>query len=335
MFVPVTSQTLAPHPFVDYDENRLAWIAVNELVAEHDTYTPRLLFLEGSSGTGKTLLASHAVKLLHGRNPEANILYWTEAYGRAKAAKFQGAPPDLLILDNFHEWRGTKHAREVLCRAIDLVLEAGNAVLIASQLSTAELSNPGQRIVSRIRGGVVLNLPFPGSRGRKKLLKHFAKRYKVKISGDSIAHLARSLYGSPDDLRNHIEQINHELKFEDQEADSAFIDQYVDRFFRSRAPSMAEITQAVANKFETSSTQICSRSKDQVTAFSRHIAVYLSHELTSASLKQIGQFFGGRAHSTILHSVKRMSLELAEDAKLACEVRSLRQRLLKLPDLPR
>ncbi len=300
------------------------------------------LFIYGEVGQGKTHLA-HAIgnyaRLLH---PERLILYldadqFTQQYVEAVRGKrydqfitrFQGL--DLLILDDIQFLIGRESTQETFFQLFKKLHEADRQIVITADAAPQELKGLAERITSRFSWGLAAQLQPPDYETRLAILQYKVRQEGLDIAEDILIFLAEHIQSHVRDLEGVIIQLMAEASINRREISIALAKEIVQRFRpqRSRILAIEQIIQAVANYFRIHPDELRGKSRKKDVAYARHIAVYLSRKYTQHALKAIGERFGGRDHSTILHSIEWVEETTHVNRELSQQLQELERILFR------
>lgn len=300
------------------------------------------LFIYGEVGQGKTHLA-HAIgnyaRMLH---PEKLILYldadqFTHQYVDAVRSKrydqflsrFQAL--DLLILDDVQFLIGREATQDTFFQLFKKLHEAGRQIVITADAAPQELKGLADRITSRFSWGLAAQLLPPDYETRLEILKYKVRQEGLDIAEEILVYLAEHIQSHVRDLEGVIIQLMAEASINRREISLALAREIVQRFRpqRSRVLTIEQIIQAVANYFRFHPEELRGKSRKKEVAYARHIAVYLSRKYTQHALKAIGERFGGRDHSTILHSIEWVKEAIHVNRELSQQLQELERILFR------
>lgn len=321
-------------PFLVLDENRLAWTAVDSLRENKESTLPQpeSILIYGPSGCGK----SHLCELLQSDENSMAIVsssdFATQVARNYKAANTfdpvsEYSPLNLLILEDVQHLCRHQSVQRVLATLMDELRRAKTMLVCTSNQPPAELKGLVPRLANRFRGGLCVGVRIPGPAARVKLLSHFCSHLQIAIPRPVLRLFANELSVSPRELLGillRFEQLAAQQKvMPDARLARAFLNQEI-------APStvtVESISKAVARQFGVRLSDMRSSARDHVVAVPRQCAMYLARELTGDHYSKIGDYFGGRSHSTVLHACNRIRQQLDDDAGLRQQLKRVRQML--------
>jgi len=334
--------SLGADPFLVLPENRFAYTAIAELMQRPPTQPPRPVFLYGPSGVGKTHLARHCIRQLLRSNSE---LAFQQATASQYVADFQqvvaqqgladlsesGRGLDLFVLEDLQGIERRSEVQRQLLALTDELIANGCQVLWTSRKSPGELLDFSPKLVNRLHAGVTAGLSLPGPESRFSLLEHFARARQIAMTADGIRLLTDELAVSPRELLAAVTQLDAQAKLKRCTIDREFVRRFLANEIKPQGIELADIARAVAQHFGIAVAGLRSRSRGQGVVLPRQCAMYLSRELTGMGLQKIGQYYGNRDHSTVVHSCQKVQSLLEEDATLRVHITQIRGALGATP----
>ena len=332
--------------FVEGPSNRMACAAART-VAESDGSAARFnpLFIHAGVGLGKTHLLQAIAWAASARNKGVKILYLTAEYFmwrfasaiRDKTAldfKESLRDIDLLLIDDMQFLQGQSIQQE-FCHLLNALIDSAKQVVVAADRPPSELESLDDRVKSRLRGGVALEVSRPDLEMRQSIL---GLRYdearkedpQLDIPDDILDFVATKVASSGRDLEGAFNQLLVQHRFSEGPLDPEAISKMLGHLVLSgeqRRVRIEDIQKVVARHYDVSKNDLLSNRRTRVIVRPRQIAMYLSKMMTPRSLPEIGRRFGGRDHTTVLHAVRKIGELKDEDPKLSHEIELL-QRLI-------
>jgi chromosomal replication initiator protein len=310
-------------PFLVLPENRFAFEAVSSI----GEGLPRAVFVHGPSGAGKSHLARHAVRLFLSRHTDARVLHLTAGefaadFSEASSAKtiplFQSATRefDLFVLEDLQILDRRVQTQLQILALINDLAATGCQIVWTSRLSPGELSGIDRKLLSRFRGGVVAPLRSPGAESRVRLLNHFAVVKGLPLPAAAAGLLAARLDVSPRELWAALGRLDVHAQRHGRPVDSDLVRKFLHHEVAPPKPRLDDICRAVARQFGISVRDLRSRGQSRGLVLPRQCAMLLARQFSGRSLEQIGHYFGGRDHSTVIHACRRLARLMPHEAEL-------------------
>jgi chromosomal replication initiator protein len=314
--------------FIVGNENRLVASAVNRLMQPAPSLTaPRLLALFGRTGTGKTHLANGLVRHWNEQHGGECAAYVTagdfyrqllDAIKRQATSEFHRALRNhkLLAIDDLHQLPTEDYVSRELRFTLDAFEESGGTIIVTSRRPVDTLANISPDLRSRFAAALSLQLAPPGGAARVRIIRRASESLGHPLSEQAVANLAANVDGTVSDLFGAIFK-----QCASGDGDPGL------RF--ARQLQLRQIIAAVSRHFRLPQKQIKSQSRRQSIVTARAVAIYLARELTDASYEQIGRALGGRDHSTIIHSYRKIERERSHTPELQEAIEELTRAIRK------
>lgn len=311
-------------PFLALPENRFAFEAISSVGEDPQ----RPIYIYGPAGVGKSHLARHAVRLFLSRRPQARVEQMTaaefaaefaEASSRRTIPLFQAATREfeMFVIEDLQVLARRRETQVQLLALCDELASMGCQIVWTSRNSPGDLPNFPRKLVTRFRAGVTAQIRSPGPASRARLLKHFALSRELVLHGESAELLAEGLPVSPRELWAALGQVESISRQHRKPIDSDLVRRFLQKEVAAPKPRLEAISRAVARQFGISSGQLRSRQQTRGVVVPRQCAMLAARQLTGQSLEKIGQFFGGRDHTTVIHACRRLRKLLGQDAELS------------------
>ena len=321
--------------FVIGPGNRLAHgaaLAVAE--APSEAYNP--LFLHGPPGLGKTHLLAAIANYLRENAPALSVRYTTaESFTNefvaalktsgAEAFKARYRDIDVLLIDDVQFLQGKPATEEEFFHTFNALYESGSQLVLSADRIPSELSTLAARLRDRFEWGLTVAVEPPNLATRLTVLRHLVAEAGVEVTdSDALTELANRIDANVRQLRGALTRVLAHASLMAKPVSSELIAEIVPRHRRSQPTSVEEIQQRVAEGFGISRAELVGSSRAATPLRARQVAIFLTRDLTDLSLPQIGRLYGGRDHTTVLNSLRRVEASLDEDGELAEKVRELR-----------
>ncbi len=316
--------------------NRLAHgaaLAVAE--APSEAYNP--LFLHGPPGLGKTHLLAAIANYLHDNAPGLSVRYTTaesftnEFVGALKstgadAFKARYRDIDVLLIDDVQFLEGKPATEEEFFHTFNALHESGSQLVLSADRIPSELSTLASRLRDRFEWGLAVPVEPPNLATRLTVLRHLVEEAGIEIADSgALTELANRIDANVRQLHGALTRVIAHASMLAKPLSSELIAEVIPRTARSaQATSVEEIQQQVAERFGISRAELIGSSRAATPLRARQVAIFLTREMTDLSLPQIGRLYGGRDHSTVLNSLRRVEASLGEDEALSQKVADLR-----------
>ncbi|HEX5713041.1 MAG TPA: chromosomal replication initiator protein DnaA [Solirubrobacterales bacterium] len=337
--VPLDGVELNPNytfdRFVIGGGNRLAHgaaLAVAE--APSEAYNP--LFLHGPPGLGKTHLLAAIANYLRANAPGLSVRYTTaESFTNefvvalksagAEAFKARYRDLDVLLIDDVQFLEGKPATEEEFFHTFNALYESGSQLVLSADRIPSELSTLASRLRDRFEWGLTVAVEPPNLATRLTVLRRLVQEAGVEIADtEALTELANRIDANVRQLHGALTRVIAHASLMAKPLSSELIAEVIPRGRPARTTSVEEIQQRVAEAFGVSRAELVGSSRAATPLRARQVAIFLTRELTDLSLPQIGRLYGGRDHSTVLNSLRRVEAGLIEDTELADRVQELR-----------
>ena len=303
--------------------------------SERPTFNP--LFLYGGVGLGKTHLMHAIAHAIQVRRPNQRVVYLSAekfmySFVRALKSKdtfsFKEAlrSVDVLMIDDVQFISGKESTQEEFFHTFNALIDQGKQIVISADRSPADLDDIGDRLRSRLSSGLVADIHPTTYELRLNILSKKASAMGVCVPDPVLEFLAhrissniRELEGSLTRLVAHVQLVGRTLSLETAQDVLKDILRANDKRL-----TIEDIQKQVAEHFHLRVADMQSSRRSRSIARPRQVAMFLSKQLTSRSLPEIGRRFGGRDHTTVIHAVKKVSQLMEADPSFADDVRLLK-----------
>jgi chromosomal replication initiator protein len=331
--------------FVAGPENRSALLAVQDLATALAARRPGSispLFLHGPAGTGKTHLVHALVEEATRARPDLVIALLAAGdlepvSHSASVAEVDPAPDvasadpleaarhsDLVVLEDLHHLSG--RAVEPLVQLLDELHACPRPVVVTATVGPQQLGHRGERfparLTSRLAAGLIVGLEPLQPERRVTLLADGAQRRQLAVGRDVLTWLAEHLSGGRA-LEGALTRLELLTRLHGRPPDVATVVAHFREQAEAAQVTVERIAQRVSGYFRLEPRQLQSRRRVRHVLWPRQVGMYLARQLTGLSLEQIGAFFGGRDHSTVLHACRKVEQALDRDPLVSGVVRQL------------
>jgi len=327
--------------FVKGKCNELAYAAA-EAVAENPgktEYNP--LFLYGGVGLGKTHIMHSIGNYVVDNFPHLKVLYVTsedftsefitaireETKDRFKK-KYREA--DVLLMDDVQFLEGKIETQEEMFHTFNTLYNNSKQIVLTSDQPPKELVNLEARLTSRFAMGLLADVNIPDYETRTAILEKKLDIEHLNIPQNVKDYITRNVVSNIRDLEGALNKLTAYTKLANAKITLELAEQVLkDLFNPNQRPDITvpHIQQVVATHFGVTPADLAGRKRTQGIVMPRQIAMYLSRKLLDVSLPDVGKFFGGRDHSTVIHSCEKIANEIESDVKLRVLVNDLERNI--------
>jgi len=311
--------------FVVGPSNQFAHAAATA-VAQSPSRAYNPLFLYGGVGLGKTHLIQSVGFYLRENSPHLRTAYVSaerftnemiSSIGNRMQVEFREKyrQVDVLLLDDVQFLAGKTGTQEELFHTFNALHEAQKQIVISSDCHPRELQSIEERLRSRFEWGLIADIQPPDLETKVAILYEKAKAPGVHLPEDVALFFAEKIQSNIRELEGCLIRLIAYSNFKGKPIDMELARETFQSLFaeNDHSVSIDEIQKYVASQFKMRVSDLKSRTKRSKIVFPRQIAMYLAKELTSASLPEIGEQFGGKHHSTVLHSIGKVGLMMKKD----------------------
>jgi chromosomal replication initiator protein len=305
--------------FVTGKANQLARAAAIQ-VAEHPGTAYNPLFIYGGVGLGKTHLIQAIGNLLHQINPAASVRYihaeqYVSDVVRAYQHKaFDGFKKyyhslDLLLIDDIQFFSGKNRTQEEFFYAFNALIEAHKQVIITCDTYPKEISGMEDRLISRFGWGLTVAIEPPELEMRVAILLKKAEADNVRLSEDIAFFIANHIQSNVRELEGGLKRVLAYARFANAAVTVDLAREALKDLLavQVRQVSIDNIQRIVADYYKIKVSDMYSKKRSRTIARPRQVAMALAKELTHMSLPDIGDAFGGRDHTTVLHGCRKIA----------------------------
>jgi chromosomal replication initiator protein len=299
-------------------------------------YNP--LFIFGNVGMGKTHLMQAIGNYVH-ENTENKVVYVTSedflngymdgiAEGKMNSFKNKFRNTDVLLIDDIQFLQGKPGVQDELFHTFNALINAKKALVFTSDRPPSELKKFHERLLSRFVQGTKVDLQPPGYEERYAILKKAISNRKTDIPDEIIDFLSKNISSNVRDLIAALNTLTDYTELMGKPITLEIVQQRLkDVFNAPRQPylSMDNIIRVVADYFSLTPNDLKGKKKSQNIVFPRQLAMYIGREMTEYSTTELGQEFGGRDHTTVMHSIERIKAKLLTDPSLETTIESIKR----------
>lgn len=300
-------------------------------------YNP--LFIFGSVGLGKTHLLQAICHDIQRNNHAANIVYiscetfinhFIEAVemGSVQEFRYRYRNSDMLVIDDVQFLAHKDSSQEEFFHTFNCLYQARKQIVLSSDRPPNEIETLTERLISRFSWGLVSGIDRPCYETRLAIIRKKAKLKNIKIPDEVIAFLGRAIESNTRELEGAITKLQGLAMLDDGQITLELARQVVPAQPASSWDlSIDHIVEAVTAHFNVKLTELQSKRRTKTLTLPRQVCMFLARQLTRRSLEEIGGYFGGRDHSTVLHATKTIQAALETDPALRAAVGNIAKSL--------
>ncbi len=309
--------------FVVGSGNRFAHAAARA-VAESPARAYNPLFICGGTGLGKTHLMQAIGKEMLSRNPGANVAYVSSEHftnqlissiAKKSTDRFREKyrKADVLLIDDIHFIAGKEATQEEFFHTFNALFERHKQIVLSSDRGPKEIPTLEERLVSRFGWGLVTDIQAPDLETRVAILQSKAAEENVVVAPDVLRYVATYITKNIRELEGALVTIVAYSRLTERNITMPMVEEVLRDLIgseRIKPITIEAVQRAVADHFDVRIADLSGRSRQGMVTFPRQVAMYLCSTLIpSLSLNEIGEAFGGKHHTTVLHSCQKISRE--------------------------
>ena len=322
--------------FVVGPNNRLAHAAAQAVASKPGrAYNP--FFVHGGVGLGKTHLLQAVCQSMLRANPQARIAYiscstfmdlFHEAVraGRMQEFRHRFRNADMLVIDDIHFLSKYEQTQEEFFHTFNALYQAGRQIVLSSDAAPADIPDLEERLVSRFNCGLVARIDKPAYEARVAILKAKATLHDLQLPDDVPAYVAARIDSNIRELEGALTRLRGlamangvpiTLDLAKQALTEGRAAQGGDA---AGQPTIQQIIEAVTRYYDIKLADLMSKRRHKSVALPRQICMWLARKHTRFSLEEIGGYFGGRDHTTVMHAVRTVGERRQKDIALSSDV---------------
>ncbi len=302
------------------------------------TYNP--LFLYGRAGLGKTHLLCAVGHHILSRDRLARVVYLSsedftnqmiQAIRNKTMDSFRNhyRSTDVLLLDDVHFLGSKERSQEEFFFTFNALYESGRQIILTSDLPPKDIPGLEDRLRSRFEWGLIADIQAPDRETKIAILKKKAKEQAIVLSDDVLNFLISTKEINIRVLEGYLIRVAAYASLTGKPISLDLTKQVLKDFLIDKEISVEDVLRLVAQHYNIRLTDIRSAKKTRQISEPRQIAMFLARQLTKAPLVKIGQIFGGKDHSTVVHAVKKISARMAKDMEFKREIKQIKETILQ------
>ncbi|MCA0893546.1 chromosomal replication initiator protein DnaA [Microbulbifer agarilyticus] len=325
--------------FVEGKSNQLG-LAAAQQIADNPGGAYNPLFIYGGVGLGKTHLMHAVGNALVERNPNAKVVYLhSERFvaDMVKALQLNAISDfkryyrsvDALLIDDIQFFAGKERSQEEFFHTFNALLEGGQQIILTCDRYPKEIDGLEERLKSRFGWGLTVAVEPPELETRVAILMKKAEQVGVELPPDSAFFIAQRIRSNVRELEGALRRVIANAQFTGRAIDDILVREALKDLLalQDRLVSIDNIQRVVAEYYKIKVADLLSKRRSRSVARPRQVAMSLAKELTNHSLPEIGDAFGGRDHTTVLHACRKIKELQESDGDIREDVRLLTRSL--------
>jgi len=326
--------------FILGPSNQIAYAAARA-VADNPSRSTNPLFIYGSVGLGKTHLLQAICHELLRRHAGYRIVYlscetFTNQFvsalqrNRVDAFRERYRTADMLVIDDIHFLAGKERTAEEFFHTFNALHQHGRQIVISSDAPPADIPTLTDRMITRFKWGLVERLERPETETRMAILRHKADSAGLLLPGDVVEYIAANVRDSVREIEGALASVRSRSELEKRPVDLALAKSALEATLSRERPivGLDRIVEVVSSHFAVKPSDLKSAKRTKSISFPRQVVMHMARRVTTLSLEEIGDYFGGRDHTTVLYAVQKVDGLLAGSDELRGTVNSLVDRVL-------
>lgn len=324
--------------FVPGPENRLAHAAALAVAAQPGhAYNP--FFVHGGIGLGKSHLLQAICLRIAETNPNCRMYYiscegfftqFIESVQNGQMSDFRHRyrDVDLLVIDDIHYLANRDRTQEEFFHTFNSLYQANRQIILSSDAAPEEIPNLEERLVSRFKWGLVAKVEPPSYETRLAILQSKARLRNLALPEEAAKYLAERVQRNVRELEGAIIKLQIQSTVEQRPIDLEMAKAAMGEPPKASTvePSMQAIIAVVTEFYRIRLADLQSKHRQRSITLPRQVCMFLARKLTRHSLEEIGGFFGGRDHTTVMHALRIIEARRGEDSEFDATVADLESR---------
>jgi chromosomal replication initiator protein len=326
--------------FIKGEGNQLARAAASAISDNPGGTSFNPFFIYGGVGLGKTHLIQAIGNKILENFPQKKVIYlssdiftveFVEAIQSNKVNEFSNfyRNMDVLILDDIQFLIGKEKTQDLFFQIFNILHQSRKQIILSSDKPPKDLKGLDDRLISRFQWGLTADIQPPDLETRTAILKKKAEDYGMDISHDILEYIATNIISNIRELEGCLIKLLANASLNSKVINLELAKKTVKEIATDRKVNITieNITKTVCNYLKVDENKIRDKTRKKEVVLARQVAMYLSKELTKSSLKTIGLNFGGRDHSTVIHSCSSIEELKLTDSSLKDMIDNLRTQI--------
>jgi len=308
-------------------------------VAERPSKAYNPLYLYGGVGLGKTHLMHAIGNLIQKRNKSVRLTYMSSEkfmndlvnairYERTIQFRQKYRTIDVLLMDDIQFIAGKERTQEEFFHTFNALYDAQKQIVITSDCPPKQIPTLEERLRSRFEWGLTADIQPPDLETKLAILRKKAEAESLSLRDEVAIFVASGIRSNVRELEGALNRLSARASLDGldlADVDVAYAKDVLKGFTTDHNPAVSSeaVLRAVASFFSLKPAQLKAKNNSRPIAVPRQIAMYICKELTKQSLPQIGRDFGGKHHTTVLHSIRKIETLRKKDSEISAAVKSI------------
>ena len=322
--------------FVSGSSNQFASAAAMA-VANNPATTYNPLFIYGGVGLGKTHLINAIGNKILRDNSSMKVCYYTSEkfmnelinslrYAKMDEFRNKFRSMDVLLIDDVQFIAGKERTQEEFFHTFNSLYESHKQIVVTSDKFPKEIPGLEERLRSRFEWGLIADIQAPDVETKQAILKMKAEQNKINLPEEVALFLANSVSSNVRELEGYLIRIGAYASLTSTPVTLAMAKEVLKDILveKNKEITVEEIQKIVASHYTIKISDLKSPKRLKALVLPRQIAMYLSRQLTACSFPEIGEKFGGKDHSTIIHAIKKIEKQMEDDLTLRSAISTIK-----------
>ncbi len=326
--------------FIKGESNQLARAAAFAISENPGETSFNPLFIYGGVGLGKTHLMQAIGNRILAKNPNKKVLYMSSSDFSAKFIdailvnklnEFSNFYQrlDVLIIDDIQFLMNKEKTQDLFFHIFNSLHQLNKQIILSSDKPPKDLNGMNERLISRFQWGLSADIQPPDFETRMAILKNKGDKFGIHLEHGMLEYIAYNITSNIRELEGCLIKILASKSLSDKEIEMNLVKKIVKDVSTTKQVNVSidQITKAVCEFLKVEENKVREKNRRKEVVLARQIAMYLAKEITKSSLKTIGLHFGGRDHSTVIHSCDSVNQMIQEDNTIKEIVDTLKNKI--------
>jgi len=326
--------------FVSGSSNQFAFAAAMA-VANNPATTYNPLFIYGGVGLGKTHIINAIGNTIIKKNPKTKVCYYSSEkfmnelinsirYAKMDEFRKKFRSMDVLLIDDVQFIAGKERTQEEFFHTFNALYESHKQIVVTSDKFPKDIPGLEERLRSRFEWGLIADIQPPDVETKLAILKMKADQNGIFLPEDVALFLANSVSSNVRELEGYLIRIGAYASLTSTPITLNMAKEVLKDILieKNKEITVEEIQKCVAAHYNVKVSDLKSAKRLKTLVIPRQIAMYIARQLTSSSYPEIGEKFGGKDHSTIIHAIKKIEKQLEEDYQIKITIENIKNSLL-------